>query len=319
MTALGLPTPDSAALAMLTSWMGSHYYRTFRIASEPHEHFDAMMMQRERLIGVTIGHLWDEDASAIDNEFASLLAADTENDAGYAVWLPPGAIIPTDEPARSQLRVLLASGMSGLESGERREVRIPVTLKLAKIQEDGAYVSVTGELSSEWTTISEGIKGSFHLDSRPIHRLPEEPAELEIIVSRIRDRASLLNLEEYTEVHVHDYWLVSRLPSNDLAGVTIIGAPPELDPKDGVPVRRSFRRAINRSIEQRKTGTSDLSVLVLIGALSHIDDELVTAALKGMNPATYGSLDLIVLTAAGSVRQILQPRSLPWEQPQTST
>ena len=96
--------------------------------------------------------------------------------------------------------------MSGLESGERREVRIPVALKLAKIQEDGAYISVTGELSSAWTTMSEGVKGSFHLDSRPIHRLPEEPAELEIILSRIRDRAALLNLEEYTEVHVHDQY-----------------------------------------------------------------------------------------------------------------
>ena len=319
MTALGPPTPDSAALYMATAWMGSHYYRTFRLVSETHEHFDAMMMQRERLIGVTIGYLWDENASTIDHEFASLLAADAENDASYAVWLPPGAVIPTDEPARSQLRVLLTNGMSDLEPGERREVRIPVTLKLAKIQEDGAYISVTGELSSAWTTMSDGIKGSFHLDSRPIHRLPEEPAELEIILSRIRDRASMLNLEEFTEVHVHDYWLVSRLPSNGLTGVTIIGAPPELDPKDGVPVRQSFRRAINRSIKQQKTGTSDLSVLVLIGALSHIDDELVTAALKGMNPATYGSLDLIVLVADGTVRQILQPRSLPWEQTQIPT
>jgi hypothetical protein len=49
-----------------------------------------------------------------------------------------------------------------------------------------------------------------------------------------------------------------------------------------------------------------------------MEDELVTAALKGMNPATYGALDLIVLVADGSVRQVLQPRTLPWEQERNS-
>ena len=29
------------------------------------------------------------------------------------------------------------------------------------------------------TRISEGVEGAFHLDSRALHRLPEEPAELE--------------------------------------------------------------------------------------------------------------------------------------------
>jgi hypothetical protein len=34
-----------------------------------------------------------------------------------------------------------------------------------------------------------------------------------------------------------------------------------------------------------------------------------------MNPALYGALDMVVLIADGNVRQVLQPRSLPWEQP----
>ena len=315
----GRLTADRAALDMATSWMGSRYYRTFRVAAEPPEDFDAMIMQRERRIGVTVDRLWDEAAAATDQEFADLLTADAGAEAGYAVWLPPGAVIPADEPARSELRVLLANGLAGLEPGDRREVRVPITLQLAKIQADGAYVSVTGGLSSAWTTISTGLEGAFHLDSRPLHRLPEEPAELDIIVSRVRDRAALLNVEEITEIHVHDYWLVSRLPSDDPPGVTIIGGPSELDPKDGVPIRRSFRRAVERAVEQRRAGQSDLSVLVLISALAHMEDELVTPALKGMNPAAYGALDLIVLVADGSVRQVLQPRSLPWEQERTSS
>jgi hypothetical protein len=311
---------------MVASWMGTRFYRTFRVSEEPAEAYDAELRQRERRIGVTVGRLWDPEAPPVDEAFEELLASDSADphgtegtDAGYVVWLPPGATIPTEEPARSDLRVLLANGFKGLQPGDRREVRIPVTLQLAKIQADGAYVSVTGGLSTEWTTISEGIDGAFHLDSRPLHRLPEEEAELEIIVSRVRDRASLLNAEEITDVHVHDYWLVSRLPEESPAGVTIVGAPPDLDPRDGVPIRRYFRRAVERAVAQRGSGDADLSVLVLVGALAHMKEELVTAALKGMNPASYGALDLIVLVADGSVRQVLQPRSLPWEQERMST
>ncbi len=309
---------ERAALAMAASWMGARYYRTFRLAEDASGDFDALITQRERRIGVTIATLWDPEGAPEHHEFEDLLTADLEEEeGGYAVWLPPGAGIPDDEPARSELRILLANGLKGLDPEARREVRIPVTLQLAKIQADGAYVSVAGGLSSAWTTISEGIEGAYHLDSRPLHRLPEEPAELDIIVSRVRDRAALLNIEEVTEVHVHDYWLVSRLPSDRPHGVTIIGGPAELDPKDGVPIRRTFRRAIDRAVEQRQAGDSDLAALVLVGALAHMEDELVTPALKGMNPVKYGALDLIVLVADGSVRQVLQPRSLPWAQERT--
>ncbi len=316
--------PQSAALSMVVAWMGNRFYRTFRPSEEEPSAFDAILTQRDRRIGVTIGLLADNDptapaGAATEHEtnnvaFAELLTSDLDQPGGYALWLPPGAVIPTEEPARSDLRILLSNGLSGLNPGDHREVRIPIILKLAKIETDGAYVSVTGGLSSQWTTISEGIVGAFHLDSRPLHRLPAETAELDIIISRVRDRAALLNAEEVTDVKVHDYWLVTRLPDSAPQGVVVIGGPPELDPRDGVPVRRSFRRHVTRAVEQRQSGDCELSVLILVGALAHMEDELVTSALRGMNPAAYGALDLIVLVADGSVRQVLQPRSLPWEQ-----
>jgi hypothetical protein len=316
--------PQSAALSMVVAWMGNRFYRTFRPSDEGESFFDAVLTQRDRRIGVTIGLLADSDPTASTGAateyetnnaaFAELLTSDLDKSGGYVLWLPPGAVIPTEEPARSDLRILLSNGLSGLNPGDHREVRIPIILKLAKIETNGSYVSVTGGLSSQWTTISEGIAGAFHLDSRPLHRLPSEAAELDIIISRVRDRAALLNVEEVTDVKVHDYWLVTRLPDSTPQGVVVIDGPPELDPHDGVPVRRSFRRHITRAVEQRRLGDCDLSVLILIGALAHMEDELVTSALRGMNPAAYGSLDLIVFVADGSVRQVLQPRSLPWEQ-----
>lgn len=317
MTAQATLTSQRAALSMVVAWMGARFFRTFRASDDDPGAFDAILTQRERRIGVTIGLLWDDDAPtshAPDNAaFAELLSSDLQQPGAYVLWLPPGAVIPTDEPARSDLRLLLSNGLAGLQPGDHREVRIPVTLKLARIETDGAYVSVTGGLSSAWTTISEGIQGAFHLDSRPIHRLPAEEAELDIIISRVRDRAALLNAEEVTDVKVHDYWLVSRLPDTAPPGVVVIGGPPELDPRDGVPIRRAFRRQVDRAVEQRRSGDCDLAVLILVGALAHMEDELVTSALRGMNPATYGALDLIVLVADGAVRQVLQPRSLPWE------
>ena len=226
--------------------------------------------------------------------------------------MPPGAELPDGEPSRSELRLLLARGLGGLAPGERREVRVPVTLQIAKIEDRGAYVSVAGGMSPLWTQMSEGIAGAFHLDSRPIHRLPEQEAEQAILISRVRDRAELLNAGEVSPVALHDYWLLSRLPDEAPAGVTLIAAPPAFSPLDGALTRRLFRRAVTRAADQRAQGSCDLAVLLVVTALAHMEEELVTGALRGMSPATYGSLDLIALAADGQVRQVLQPRSLPW-------
>ncbi|MPZ98464.1 MAG: hypothetical protein GEU80_03840 [Dehalococcoidia bacterium] len=319
-------TPQRAALEMLAAWMGERFFRTFRFSEGDPAPFDAVLAQRERRIGVSVGLLWDEPPAEVTGDVEALPGAaelgelltddlDAWDEGGYVVWVPPQAQLPTDEPARSDFRISLGRGLRGLQPGERREVRLPVTLKLAKINADGAYVSVSGTLASQWTTISEGVQGAYHLDARALHRLPEESAEVDIIVSRVRDRAALLNTEELTDVRVHDYWLVSRLPAGAPRGVLVVGAPPELDPQDGTASRRAFRRSVQRAVEQRRAGDCELSVLVVMGALRHIGDELVTAGLRGMNPATYGALDLVALVADGQVRQVLQPRTLPWEQP----
>src|SRR5690606_21220042 len=136
----------------------------------------------------------------------------------------PRAELPTEEPAASNLRVLLANGMKHLAPGERREVRLPVTVKLAKLETEGAYVSVTGGLSPVWLAMSEGIPGSFHLDSRSVHRLSSEEAEVEILVTRVRDRAAVLEPGELSDVALQDYWVVSRLPDTLPPGVTVMSA-----------------------------------------------------------------------------------------------
>lgn len=296
--------------------MGERYFRTFRpVEDDDPSPFEARLLQRERSVGVTFASLWEGDERPPGGEeLERLVATDLDDDGAYALWVPPGAALPLDEPRRSEFRLLVSHGLAGLEPKQRREVRIPAVLHLAKVDAGGAYVSVAGGLAAHWTRISEGVDGAFHLDSRALHRLPEEAAELDIIIARVRERAGMLNIEEVCAVDVHDHWLVSRLPDGGPRGLTAIGAPPAFAANDGAAVRRLLRRATLRAAEQREAGDVEFSALALLAPLAHIEDEMATAALRGMNPTAYGTIDLIVLIADGQVRQVLQPRSLPWEQ-----
>lgn len=310
-----LPRSHRAALTMAAAWMGERFFRTFRVpeAGTDPTPFDAVLLQRELRVGVTIAPMWDGDAATPGaQELEALVSADLD-EGGYVLWVPGGAALPVDEPQRSEFRLLIENGLRGLAAGERREVRIPAVLQLAKIEAGGAYVSVSGGLATRWTDLSEGAGGSFHLDSRAIHRLPEEEAEVTILLSRVRDRAALLNPEEVTEVHVHDYWTVSRLPLDEPRGLAVLGAPPTVDATDGTLARRTFRQAARRAGEQLAASDVEFSVLLLLASVAHLEDEMATTALRGMSPAAYGSTDLIVLVADGRVREVLQPRQRPWE------
>src|SRR5688500_17355946 len=151
-----LPRDRRAALDLAAAWMGERYFRTFRLADDDSAPFDAVFRQRDRRIGVTVATLWGDDTPPLEGAHAleELVSGDIEGDLGYALWVPPGATLPVDEPRRSDFRVLVAHGASGLEAAERREIRLPATLRLAKIDAACAYISVTGGLSSQWTVLS---------------------------------------------------------------------------------------------------------------------------------------------------------------------
>ena len=310
-----------AILAMLAGWMGERYFRTFRPlpADEPSA-FDALLARREARVGVTIGLLQGGDPAPGAADLEARLSADLDGEpGGYVLWAPPGAALPEGEPGQSALRVAAARGCGGLAPGERRELRLPVTLALAKVDAEGAYVSVSGPLAAEWTTLSEGIGGAFHLDARALRRLPEERPELDLVIARVRDRAAVLAPEEVSPVEAHDYWLVSRLPLGEPAGATVFGAAADFDPGDGAVVRRALRALLARAAAQRAAASAageeaEMTAVLLGAPYAHADEELATAALRGMNPAVYGGADLVALAADGGVRQLLQPRSLPWEQ-----
>ncbi len=309
-------------LHLLAAWMSEKFYRTFRPSDRPAKNaeeigFDALITQRNRTIGVFIAELWTAaEHATITDQLGGLLTDDMVSDesieeGAYAVWVPPKVQLPSTEPYISELRLQLLKGMRGISTDERREIRIPRVVTLAKLENTGAYMSVTGGFSTEWLALSDGVQGSFHLDSHKISRLPKERAELESMMTQIRDRAMLLREGELTELDIFDHWTISHLPETLKSGVAVISPPPELDPHDGTPVRRDLRRLL-KQVQQSDMSTVDMKVLVVTTAVTHIDQELVTTAIKGMSPSMYGMLDLIVVVADGELRQVLQPRSLPW-------
>jgi len=313
------PTPPAgarlraAATALLAAWMGERFFRTFRPAPPAEAGaFDSALLQRERRIGVTVQPLWGDAPTSGAAELERLV--DTPPGA-YALWVPPAADLPTTEPALSDLRDRVERALGGLDPAERREFRLPVQVRLAQLEGDGAYVSVAGGLSPHWLQISDGVRGSYHLDAREIRRLPEQEAELEILLSRVRDVAAALEPGEVTAFELHDYWLVSRIPGDAPQGLTVVGAPADFAPDAGATVRSSLRGGIVRAREARAADPDcAMSALVVIAPLGHLREERVTAALRGMSPAAYSGLDLIVVVADGLVQQVLRPRSLPWEQ-----
>ena len=320
MTALDTHSTDRTLVHLLAAWMSERFYRTFRPIGidDGTGGYDALLKQRERTVGVFVETLWSVDARPELSEFETLLTQDIVADnlvepGGYGIWIPPKAGIPADEPDYSELRLRLAQGLRALGNDERRELRIPKKVRLAKLENEGSYMSVTGGFSTEWLALSDGLTGAFHLDSSEITRLPKEEAELTTMKNQIRERAMVLEENELTEIDLHDHWTVSHLPSTIESGVSVIAPPVDIDPADGTPVRRDLRRALKRVNEAPVNIEADLKALVVVTATSHLEKELVTMALKGMSPTNYVQLDLIVVVADGELRQVLKPRKLPWE------
>ena len=56
-----LSPQHAAALHLVTTWMSEKYFRTFRPVEGDPGAFDALLQQRDRRVGVTVGSLWESD------------------------------------------------------------------------------------------------------------------------------------------------------------------------------------------------------------------------------------------------------------------
>ena len=61
------------------------------------------------------------------------------------------------------------------------------------------------------------------------------------------------------------------------------------------------------------------TALVVLGASTYAQEEKLSWALRGMDPALYAGYDILVVVADGVLKTILQPQrqTLPWDAPLT--
>jgi hypothetical protein len=294
-----------------TRWLNRQFGRQFSLETAPASNEElALAVDGTIRLAFLISRLY-ETAPEQEGLLATTAERLSENIGGACIlWVPPGGVLPADEPAASAFVLRVETAARGLGPGERGEVRLPATIRLAKLREDGAYVSVMGALSPYWTEISERVRGAYLLDSTQMKRLPPSAAWRDALFERLGRNAASLAVDESVSIETEQAWTLQRLEHG--SGVGIVSAAPEIDPYEGPVVRRTVRRCLQVGAARFAERRADLQGMVLIGTYESMEREPVTAAIRGFDPRTYAGLDFVALAADGEMKFVLPPRILPW-------
>ncbi|MDP3766790.1 MAG: hypothetical protein Q8S13_02135, partial [Dehalococcoidia bacterium] len=207
----------------------------------------------EHRVGLYAAPLWEREAATEWEERLRSLEErlSTEDEQGsFLLWVPPRADVPTNEPAASEFVARVQSAAASLRPGERTEVAFPVTVKMAKVRDEGGYASVTGGLSRWWTRITESVSGTYHVDSSSVHRITQDGPAREELWETIGRLAQGIETGQVGEFEVEQAWTLQRLPAPEAGpGFALGGAPPSVDPTDGILVRRTVRKRLQAANE----------------------------------------------------------------------
>ena len=240
---------------------------------------------------------------------------DSTRPGSYLLWVPPGGVLPDEEPEQSEWIRRVVLGASKLASGRTGEVRLPVRMMLGKVRDEGGYASVTGGLGRYWININPHLEGSFYLDSRALTRFTKNETEREELYEQIGLLSQGLSKGDAAEFEHEDAWTVQRIPRGAAgAGMTdgwsITGCPPGFDPNDGAQVRRVLRRRLREAAETFGSGREAIKTLVFIGAYEYMEYENAGPAMRGFDPALTLPFDIISLITDAEVKPVLMSRAI---------
>jgi hypothetical protein len=241
----------------------------------------------------------------------------------YALWVPAGADLPREEPATSEFIELFRTSAVRLGPRERSFLPVPIKLRLRKVSDEGGVVTASGGLNPHWARFTEHVSGTYDLDSRQLHRLPESGEHLQELLDFIIARSKEMAPGDIFEIQTIDAWTLQRLDPpmtevnfkpggpGEVAGadaVAVIGAPPGNPEDQGLAVRRNFRRLLAEAGPGLRDAGVALTALVLVGYYPRMDAEGASTAMRGYDPGLYAGIDFICLVADGLVKPLIEPR-----------
>ncbi len=166
-------------------------------------------------------------------------------------------------------------------------------------------MSVSGGLNAHWARLTEGVRGTFELDSRQLHRLPESDDHLQQLTEAIWETARQIEgAGEWVEIDTIDSWTIHRLSQGE--GFAVLGRPPGELVEVGLAVRRAFRRVLAETAPRLRDREADTRALVVIGPYGRMDQEGASTAMRGYDPTLYSGLDYVCLAADGRIKALLE-------------
>ena len=302
---------DRLALAcarLLLDWLNGRYEASFAVSDASGGAI--LATDGERRLGLYVAPLWERENAP---EWEERLRAAEERlggDGAYVLWVPPQAGVPVDEPEASAFVQRVQEAAASLDPGARTEVTFPRPVRLAKVREEGGYASVTGGLSRWWTRVTENVQGTFAVDAKAVHRITRDGDAREKLWEHIGLISQGVELGQAAEFEVDEAWTLQRLADGE-PGTTLIGAPPEVDPTDGILVRRTARKRLAAANEALAALDAGARAVGLAGVYEFAELETAGATVKALDPSLYSRLQVVSIIADGEVRPTFAPKALP--------
>lgn len=297
---------------LLLDWLNPRYETSFALASHHPEPAEGPLIAADgaRHLAISIAPLWEDDASWDERlRAAGQRLATPDLPGAYLLWVPPRATVPIDEPGASYFAQRVRTAAEQLAAGERVEVKFPVTIKLAKLREEGGYASVTGGLSRWWTRVTENVQGTFAVDSTALHRLTSDGMAREELWSMIGRLSNGIDVGQSAAFEIEEAWTLQRLPESAPPGMALVGAPPSVLPDDGILVRRMARKRLAAANEALSALDVDLRAAAFIGSYEYAEVETASGTVKAVDPSLYSRLKVVSLLVDGEAKPIFAPTS----------
>lgn len=305
--------PAEAALLLFQRWLGSHYARSTAAGAlsspAPGVRHATVTLGRRWTIEVTVVSALEAEATVAFE--AARAALERRLEAGGRtgiLWVPRDAAIPAEEPYVSELVAAAAAAVPVDEA--RHEVRMAVRLHLRRTATTGSVVTVLGGLAAHWAQFTSRVPGSFQLNSLALHRLPLPPEERQVLADRVVLAAQQPEVDDTVDIPADDAWTLTCLDGDRWF---VIGTPaPENDQQNA-----ALRRTLRTLLRSASPPEGEHTALVVLGAATYAEEEKLSWALRGMDPALYAGYSVVAVVTDGVVKTLLEPArgSLPWDAP----